>query len=729
MAKFCLTKDFVNKFLKGLQSGEISPEKMSVMASLERRTYLEKFVGAENAQNVNALFESKMLLKNQEQGYISWAKKVSGITPEVRRDMIKRIENLQEVLDPKAEDKFLQDLASTRLGVNITQEEAKTLAELSKAVEDAKAKVKPDFTFNSKEERLTFGSAQVNLENYFNELKLVSKEVSFKEHPVKKIVGFIKETPGMMKSIVASLDNSFFGRQGIKTLYTHPSVWARAFGNSWKDIAKQTFAKGKWYKSGDNAVMDSLKADIYSRPNALNGKYRVGKYNIDVLSEEAYPSSIPEKIPLFGRLFKASEVAYNGAALRMRADLADIFIKGAEDMGMNMLDPVQAIGVGRVIGSLTGRGSLSLTEGQAKGANVLFFSIKFLKGNFDILTMHLLDPKVRENPYARKQAGLNLLKIIATVAFLLTTAKILDPNSVDEDPRSTNFGKIKIWGHWVDITGGMGSLVTLASRLIPTEHNGTWGFWEKTTTGKYIDLGTKYGVPNPLDLLESFFEGKLSPSSGILRDIWSRKTYTGQPVTIQTELFNQVPMSVGLFTNLMQDPASTFVLGSLILDALGFSTSSTVAPNSQTKLLPEGKPITNGNLINGILIYANAIGTDPETAFNRIFTGQTIRKVTNGTVIVERMPLNLSQAEKKRRNANNPQMKLDHTIPLELGGSNDANNLKIVTTSQWRSYTPIENALGQALNNGKITKTEAQRLIVEFKKGNVSSKSILDKYK
>jgi hypothetical protein len=126
------------------------------------------------------------------------------------------------------------------------------------------------------------------------------------------------------------------------------------------------------------------------------------------------------------------------------------------------------------------------------------------------------------------------------------------------------------------------------------------------------------------------------------------------------------------------------------------------------------------------MAYAQALGTDPETAFNRIFTGQKIRKVTNGTIIVERMPVGESQDIKKKSGANNPEMKLDHTIPLELGGSNSKDNLKIVTTSEWSSYTKVENALGKALKEKKISKSEAQRLIVEFK--NISNTSQRKKF-
>lgn len=589
MAAFCLRKEFVDKFLQGLREGAIDPGKMADMSSADRRAYLSKFVGEDSAKEVNALFESKLLLKNKQQGYITWAKKVAGITPEVRRDIISRIEKLQNVLDPKEEQQFLQDLASQRLRIDISPEEAKTLADLSKKNAESKAvweeklqeglKKNPDFVtkelWKKSPARWQYGYDQVNLENYFNELKLNSRKISFKENPSKFIGEAIKNTPGIMKSLVATLDNSFFGRQGVKTLYTHPTVWMRSFLTSWKDLAKQTFSKGEWYKAGDDAVLDSIKADIYSRPNAINGKYKVGGFGLDVLSEEAFPTSIPERIPLLGRLFKASEVAYNGAALRMRADLADMLIKKAEDNGLNMLNPEDAKGVGSLVSSLTGRGSLGVLEPASGKINVLLFSVKFFKSNFDTLTAHLFDSKA--SGFVKKEAALNLLKIVGTIGTVLTIAKLINPNSVDEDPRSTNFGKIKIFGEWTDITGGMGSLVTLAARLVPTMHDGKLSLWQKSSSGKFTDLlGGQYGQQDAYDLLiNTLFSNKLSPTAGILRDIWKGKNFQGQKPTLLNQLYSTtIPLSIQQMQSFMSDPSSSFALGSLILDGLGFSTNT-----------------------------------------------------------------------------------------------------------------------------------------------------------
>ena len=728
MPAFCLVREQADKFRKGLKDGSINPGKMAQMASAERRAYLEKFVGKENAKEVNALFESKLLLKNQKAGYISWAKKVAGMTVESKRDMISRIERLQEVLDPKAEQAFLEDLAAKRLGIEVTAQEAKGLAELSKKAQDLREKAREDGTFPTEKDRLNYGAAQVALEDYFNQLKLDARSISFKEHPFKKSFEIVKESPGTLKSIVASLDNSFFGRQGIKTLYTHPVVWGRTFARSWVDIGREL--KGK-------DAMAAIKADIYSRPNALNGKYKAGGYGLNVLSEEAFPSSVPAKIPGFKRLYKASESAYNGAALRMRADLADLLIKKAEEMGINTLDPEQAAGMGSLVSSMTGRGNIPMTPGQAKATNVLFFSIKFLKSNIDTLTAHMFDSKA--SPFVKREAALNLFKIVGTTATILTIAKILDPNSVDEDPRSSNFGKVKLFGHWIDITGGLAGLSTLAARtLVPTYHDGELGLWKKSSTGKYSNLiAGQYGQQDALDLIiEGLFTNKLSPMAGVVRDVWKGQNFNGEPVTPGSVVSSVgVPLTSQQWLQILKDPTSSFPLGSMMLEFLGFSNSTSPIPNKDTNLIPENKKISNKDFISTVTLYANAIGTDPETAMNRIFTGQTIRRVDNGAIIVERMSLDASQAEKRKRNAANPQVKLDHTVPLELGGSNEPTNLKVVTNAEWKSYTPVENALGKALRDKKISKSEAQRLIKEFKSYQDSSnrkefgQKIIDKYK
>jgi hypothetical protein len=54
---------------------------------------------------------------------------------------------------------------------------------------------------------------------------------------------------------------------------------------------------------------------------------------------------------------------------------------------------------------------------------------------------------------------------------------------------------------------------------------------------------------------------------------------------------------------------------------------------------------------------------------------------------------------------------LDHLVPLELGGSNDATNLWVEAGSIPNPKDAVENALNQEVCNGTLTLRRAQRLI------------------
>jgi len=134
------------------------------------------------------------------------------------------------------------------------------------------------------------------------------------------------------------------------------------------------------------------------------------------------------------------------------------------------------------------------------------------------------------------------------------------------------------------------------------------------------------------------------------------------------------------------------------------------------------------SFIDRVKLYAEAIGTDPVTAFNRIFTGQRIRKLENGAIIVERMPVSESQGIKQDMGAVGGLM-LDHVIPLQLGGSNSEKNLQLVEKEIWSQYTVVENYLGRLLRDDKISKKDAQKAIKDYKKGKITEEEIRDKYK
>lgn len=158
--------------------------------------------------------------------------------------------------------------------------------------------------------------------------------------------------------------------------------------------------------------------------------------------------------------------------------------------------------------------------------------------------------------------------------------------------------------------------------------------------------------------------------------------------------------------------------------------SAPAKPDSLTTKKPEFVPkaeVSETNIISSVATYAKAIGTDPVIAFNRIFSGQKIRRVDNGAIIVERMSFFDSTKVKQARGAG-PEMRLDHTVPLELGGSNSEDNLVLVPIDEWKRYTPIENFLAKKLRDNKTSKQEAQSLMKQFKEKKLTAEEIRAKF-
>lgn len=587
---WCLIKSEEQSFRKALIDKKVDPFKLASLTSEQRRAEFEKYVSSESAQNINTLYESKLLLKNQVTGFKNWVKRSLGMKPQIKRDLMAKINRLSEigVLNPTELENFKEDLIRSRLNINISFEEAKTINELSVKRTESKKTWQEDVNNNpswsedshktrkewmDNKNRLEYGINQVAIENYVNGLKLESKKISFIKHPIKATAKAIGEIPSIFKSLMASLDNSFWGRQGIKNLFgslEQKRIWGRGFVQSFKNIGAELINK----KVDGFTPMDLIKADIYSRPNAINGKYKAGNYKLNVLSEEAFPTSLPERVPFLGRLFKASETAYNAGALRMRADLADLFISKAEKAGINTLNPDQARGMGHLVGSMTGRGSLGKGESIANELNVLLFSARFMKSNLDTLTAHQFDPKATK--FTKGEARKNLLSITAHVAAIMMIAKFLDPDSVDEDPRSTNFGKIKIFGKWTDITGGMRSLIIPAAKLIPTKRDGVWGSWSKSSTGNWTNLSAgKFGQRDGVDvLMDAVLLNKLSPVAAIVRDKIRGEMFGGDPFDIKKSIVQSTtPLSIQTFND-VKDEDTGVILATMMSEFIGLGVST-----------------------------------------------------------------------------------------------------------------------------------------------------------
>jgi hypothetical protein len=374
---------------------------------------------------------------------------------------------------------------------------------------------------------------------------------------------------------VATADNSFIGRQGLNTLQTHPTAWWDGAKNSFIDFAKTI--KGK---NGYQQATDAVMGDMYSRSNYLNGDYK--KAGIITKTEEQYPlsKSLPERIPVVGRILEASKVAFKGSALRMRMDLFDL-LKGVAKDNESEWNDIQIKDNGKMINSLTARG-----QGKISGSEVtrlFLWAPKMLKGNIDVLTAHFGGAGL-ETTFARKQAWTNLAKITGEVVGISVLLNAISPNTIELNPLSSDFLKIKKGNTRIDaLTAGKGSIITLVARLLSG--------YTKNAKGEILKINSgNYGASTMFDVGINFLTNKLTPPARTVVDYLRGTDANYQNTTVMGEILNKMPISIQNFYKVNNDYTTWAIIGSF-LDFGGFNSNTYMPTPKKLKPLKSIKSI------------------------------------------------------------------------------------------------------------------------------------------
>jgi hypothetical protein len=502
------------------------------MSSDERHAFLGEIVGKENAQGVNALFESKLLLKNQQQGMITWAKKVAGLSPTIKRDLIAKIEKLERVLSPAEGEQFLKDLASTKLGIGVTEAEAKTIMELSKKVTDLKeAGGKP------------YGNAYLDLQDYVDSITPQKKDSIFTN------VG------GLQKSLSATLDLSAPLRQGRALFGT----------KEWLNATKRMFGYATREKS-----LRNLNADIVSHADfklMQDSGLALTSLAGNVSSrEEQYVSKFVNKLPLI----RNSERAYTGFLTDLRFNKFNSLLEQAEKAGLDPRRDKELLkAISNFVNSATGRGDLGAFEPASKALANAFFSPKFIKSRLDMINPVYY---VKQPPFVRKEALKTLFSLVGTSATMLGLAAAAGAD-VELDPRSSDFGKFKIGNTRVDVTGGYSALIRLGAQIATKST-------KSSSTGKITELNTdKYGSRTSGDVLVDFFKNKESPIVSTINTLYGGKDFSGNSVKTAGE---RAAFITGQFIPiLVKDMAALYADGG-IEKVVGYGIPSFFGANIQT---------------------------------------------------------------------------------------------------------------------------------------------------
>lgn len=364
----------------------------------------------------------------------------------------------------------------------------------------------------------------------------------------KDVIGEVLNLP---RSMMATLDLSAPFRQGV-FMIGRPVRFAQSF----KDMFR--FARSEKAYEG---FVESVKA----RPTYLSMK-KGGLAITDIggpllKREERFMSNLAEKIPLFGRLARASNRAYTGFLNKLRADIFDDILGKAKIMGREVDDDLLK-SIAEFVNAGTGRGKFGLSvtgvipksmEKAAVVMNGAFFSPRLIASRLNLLNPNFY---IQLDPLVRKEALKTLFATTGIFSGMYGLWK-LNGGEVGLDSRSADFGKLKIGNTRYDILGGFQQYIKLASQLISGEI-------VSSTTGRTITLGEGFKPLTRKDIILRFFESKESPIASFITSLLQQQTPTGDDFDVPTEVVNRfIPMAIQDLYDLSQEEGAEGLLGGI----------------------------------------------------------------------------------------------------------------------------------------------------------------------
>ncbi len=427
----------------------------------------------------------------------------------------------------------------------------------------------------------------------------LAKQMYENKSPEEKTIEVFSKALNVPRTIMASFDFSAPLRQGIIATIAHPKMASEALKFMF-EAAKDEKVYNRWleevHKSPRWYVAEKTGLGI-TDPESLHV----------IKAEEAYQGSpYAEKIPIVGLGVKASERAYIGYLNHLRWNLFNMYADRFETPKTNKKgeivgggktyenNPKLYEGLSSMINSMTGRGNIKGFEAASPILNWFLFASKLIASRVNMLGLTDIPNLVvrgttlgkygvdygfysRLPKELRVEAAKDMLKFVAVGVSTLLIFKHAFGADVEDDPRSSDFGKIKFGNTRWDIWGGFQPYARVLTQVISGQR-------KTSTTGKIQELNGKgFMAQTPLTPVGNFLRGKLAPVPSGVIDLASGTDAAGQPVTLSSALLSRVtPLLFQDIRDGMKDQGvkALFTVG--VPSAFGISVQ-TFDPNKRNK--------------------------------------------------------------------------------------------------------------------------------------------------
>jgi hypothetical protein len=370
------------------------------------------------------------------------------------------------------------------------------------------------------------------------------------------------------KAMKSSVDFSGLGRQALVAAAGHPVMAVR----STREALPAMFSQRKF-----EALQEKIASDP-EFPLALRG--RVSFTGIDEIDnmEDAFMSPIANKIPWV----KMSNRGYVGVLNTIRLNLFKTLLQVNRSDGIDPANNLEALHKnGFWVNIATGRGPMPAEV--RKWANIPLFSPSLISSRLNLLfNPTLYAGRGAAGRAARRDARRSMASLLATGSAILYGIHASGVGEVGLDPRSADFGKIKIGNTRIDMWGGMQQYIVAAYRTLKGEIVYSDSGEMAELEGNVLARGWKSG--------ERLFEQKMSPQAGYVNAARKEETWQGKPFDPWKEAAKlALPIGVESAYTTQQEYGVGPAAGGFGLNFFGIGVNTYATPKGQraTQRAPE----------------------------------------------------------------------------------------------------------------------------------------------